>query len=477
MDSPHSPFPHASPLRQRADIILISAGVFASVVSNTMLQLASPQLVASFHVSYQQLQWRSLLFWTAFGVSMPLFGRLTERWSAKRQLLFGLGVFCVSVIVATATHWWWCFLLGGLLQGLADGVVMAAQSVIIKHRFPPERTGWAFGWQSGVIASASLIGPVAGGVLLEYLSWRALLLCFLGIGLVAAVAVAFALPRVPSPDPARASRLPVRATLGLAGALVAAQALVLLHSWVRWPLLLVVVFCGRQFVGAERAAPDASRYVPRMVRHNRYFLLASLRGLLVYFPVNAIGVFFPVYLEVVGRWSTSKTGAVLLFDAVLTTALGGWCGRFADASPRAAIRTGFGLLACGGLAFAISHTDTLGVVGALAVVDIGACMTIPAQSKLALSASPDSETGVYMALFQGAQFIIIGASGVVFSPFIQGAGRTSFSGSGFAVLCLVATALFLAGGALTAGRHFGLPASSGHPPPSPGTAPSPDPAP
>jgi MFS family permease len=453
-----------SSLRQRADIILISSGVFASVVSNTMLQLASPRLVDAFHVSYQGLQWRSLLFWTAFGASMPLFGRLTERWSAKRQLLCGLAVFCASIVVATATHRWWCFLLGGLLQGLADGMVMAAQSLIIKYRFPPDRIGWAFGWQAGVLASASLVGPVAGGILLEHMSWRMLLWCFLGIGLVAAAAVALALPRTPAPDRAAASPLPVRATLGLAVALAGAQALVLVHSWLRWPLLLLVALAGWQFAAAERVAPEGSRYVPPMVRRNRFFLLAALRGLLVYFPINAIGVFFPVYLEVVGGWSTSRTGAVLLFDAVITTVLSGPCGRFADSRPRAAIRTGFVLLACGGVAFAASGTGTVDIVVALAVIDIGACMTIPAQSKVALSASPENETGVYMALFQGAQFIAIGASAVVFSPFIQGSGRTSFSSSGFDALCLVATALFLVGGVLTFGRSSGLAGSTARPP-------------
>ena len=454
MDSPYSA------LRQRADIILITSGVFASVVGNTMLQLASPQLVDAFGVSYQGLQWRSLLFWTALGASMPLFGRLTERWTAKRQLLCGLAVFCVSIVVATATDQWWCFLLGGLLQGAADGMVMAAQTVIIKHRFPESRIGWAFGWQSGVLASASLVGPVAGGILLEHMSWRALLWCFLGIGVIAAAAVALALPATPPPDRDRAGRLPLRATLGLTTALVAAQALVLVHSWVRWPLLALVAVAGWQFARAERTAPADSRYIPPMVRGNRDFLLAALRGLLVYFPINAVGVFFPVYLEVVGHWSTSKTGAVLLFDAVITTLLGGPCGRFADARPRAAIRTGFFLLACGGLAFAVSGTDTVRVVVSLALIDIGACMTIPAQSKVALAASPEHETGVYMALFQGAQFISIGASGVVFSPFIQGSTRTSFSGSGFAGLCLAATALFLVGAALTLGRRSGLPAAA-----------------
>lgn len=161
-------------MRNRLLVTVIACGVFASVASLPMLLLASAAMVRDFHVSYSELQWRNLLFWTAFGVGLPFFGRVTERVSARMQFVSGITVFVISAVLGAMATNWTAFLVSPTLQGLADGIVVSSQAVLIRLLLPPDRIGWAFGWQGAVLAAAQLGSPALGCLLLEHVSWRAI---------------------------------------------------------------------------------------------------------------------------------------------------------------------------------------------------------------------------------------------------------------------------------------------------------------
>ncbi len=71
--------------RYRILIVSISLGVFASVMSTTMLSIAYPNLVSHFHITYSVLQWRNIIFWSILGVGMPLFGKISDQINIKIQ--------------------------------------------------------------------------------------------------------------------------------------------------------------------------------------------------------------------------------------------------------------------------------------------------------------------------------------------------------------------------------------------------------
>jgi MFS family permease len=192
-------------LLARLRMTVIALGVAGSVMSVSLFALASPAFVNDFHVSFAALQWRTLLFWTAFGVGMPFFGRLSERLSARTQFIAGLVVFCASMVLNALTPNWFVFLFAAVIQGIADAMVVPVQSVMIRRLFPEGERGWAFGWQSGTLAAAALLGPPVGGFLLTVVAWRDIFWLLLGVGLVSLVLAGLVLPRFAVKDEDRAT--------------------------------------------------------------------------------------------------------------------------------------------------------------------------------------------------------------------------------------------------------------------------------
>lgn len=433
--------------RQRLLVTVIAGGVFASVASIPMLLLASKALVHDFGVSYTDLQWRNLLFWTAFGVTLPFFGRLTERVTPRTQFASGIAVFVVSAVLGALAGNWVLFLVSPALQGLADAIVVSAQAVLIRALLPPGRVGWAFGWQGAVLATAQLGSPALGGLLLEHTSWRSVFWVVAGVGVVAGIGALAILPGRSKNPAERAAQgtLPVRATLLLAVTVAAWQAIVLTTGTMRITVAIVAVAAAAVFAITERRGTARTRYLPAGMLRNKPFFFTSLRGLLLYFPVNAMAMFLPLYLVAVDGWSTGRAGLVLLIDAVVVTFLGGTAGTYADKNPVLVVRIGFVSLAASGVVMGTGAGRLAGVCAALLLLGAGVALTVPGQSKIAMEAAPERETGRYMSVFQSAQFVSIGVATVVFAPLMQGGQAQTLSRSGFAVVCLVCAALFAAG--------------------------------
>jgi MFS family permease len=447
-------------MRNRLVVTVIAGGVFASVASIPMLLLASEAIVRDFRISYIDLQWRNLLFWTAFGVTLPFFGRVTERVTPRTQFACGIAVFIASAVLGALATSWALFLVSPAVQGLADAIVVSAQAVLIRGLLPAERVGWAFGWQGAVLAAAQLGSPALGGFLLEHTSWRAVFWIVGGVGVVAGLAALMILPgRADDPGAAmrdaRPSALPVGATLVLAVAVGSWQAVILVGGGLRIVAATIAVAGSAAFWISERRTPARNRYLPGGMLKNRVFFFTSLRGLLLYFPVNAMGMFLPLELIGADGWSTAKVGVVMLLDALVVTVSGGTAGTFADKNPERVVRFGFISLTASGIVMA-AWSDTLaGVCAALLLLGLGVAAAVPGQSKIAMEAAPERETGSFMSVFQSAQFVSIGLATVVFAPLMQGAQAQALSHNGFEIVCLVCAALFAVGVASVGARSRG----------------------
>ena len=101
-------------------IVAIALGVFASVMSTSMLSIAFPELVQSFRISYTTLQLRNILFFSIFAVGLPFFGKIADRVGARRQLFAGIGLFCAATVASGFARNWHLFLACQALQALAD---------------------------------------------------------------------------------------------------------------------------------------------------------------------------------------------------------------------------------------------------------------------------------------------------------------------------------------------------------------------
>ncbi|MDE3222440.1 MAG: MFS transporter, partial [Acidobacteriota bacterium] len=193
------------------------------------------------------------------------------------------------------------------------GLMVGAQAVIADI-VPPRERGRYAGMFGGVFGAATVLGPLLGGVIVEYWSWRWIFFVNVPFGIVALFVTAAALPK---------SAERVAHVLDFAGTLVmtvSASALILFTSlggstlaWTSWKsisLLVVGLVAGVIFVVVERRAVEP--ILPPRLFANRVFSSASAIGFVVGFAMFGSMTFLPYFFQTVRHVTPTQSGLRLL---------------------------------------------------------------------------------------------------------------------------------------------------------------------
>lgn len=440
-------------------IITISLGVFASVMSTSMLVIAFPDVVRDFGISEATLQWRNLLFYSLFAVGLPFFGILADRFGARKQFLFGMVLFCLAAMMSGLVRNWTGWLFFQSLQAVADSMIVAAQSPLIRASFPQEKLGWAFGWFAAVISTATLTGPALGGLVIEHLHWSAIFWVLGAFGLLALMLAAAFLPKtsgqsadgslagdgqtvVAGRSAGEARRIPWLGLLCMFAFVLGGSVLLLgtVDAVGQWIVGMLTLLALLGLLWNERRPGRSATLFPNGMAKNGVFMTAAVRVFLLFLGVNAIGLYAPTYLRLVHGLSADLVGLILLTQSLIALIAAGFAGRMADKRPYLSLGAGIGISVGSSVLFwfadLVSFVPYFFLIFFL--IGLGNRLTMPAQNKIALLSVPPAETGSYMGVFQMIQFVTGAFAATLF------AGMSFQMLVGVVVICQVAalTTLF-----------------------------------
>ncbi|MDQ0416673.1 MFS family permease [Croceifilum oryzae] len=420
-------------------IITISMNVFASVMSTSMLTIAFRDVVHSFQISYETLQWRNILFFTTFAVGLVFFGKLANRIGVRRQLILGLGLFIGASLMSSVTRNWYMFLTFQALQGLADALIVPTLVILIRLCFPENKIGWAFGWFSGTSAAASLVGPAVGGIMLKHFPWSSLFFLLSGLAVVALLLSIIYIPRYISEG--NQNKVPILGGIGLFVMVISIQMLFMQQIDIVIKIgsgIAVLLGLGTViFVQMKKQGEVA--ILPTGVFHNRTFILACIRVFCLSVVNNAITLYAPSYLRDIHAIPTDQVGWIVMVDAIISLFLSGLAGRLADSRPRTALAVGilFSLVAT--LSFWFSDRFEYILLFSLIylLLGIGWTLSMPSQNKITMMAVPSERTGEFMGFFQLVQFGTGAFAAGIFASLIKGTEPDKISLEGFQTMLLM----------------------------------------
>lgn len=162
-------------------------GAFTGMYSETALNIALPQLSATFGVELAFTQWLVIGYMLVIGVVLPFSSLLSKWFPARKITMFALVIFLAGTLVSAAAPNFGIALAGRALQGVGTGLVLPLMFAMVLEVVPPHKIGAAMGMAALVIMSASAVGPTLAGVLVGMLSWRAVFISF-AVALVIAMA-------------------------------------------------------------------------------------------------------------------------------------------------------------------------------------------------------------------------------------------------------------------------------------------------
>src|ERR1700722_18917075 len=265
-------------------------GSSMAFIDGTVVNVALPALQASFHATVVELQWVVESYGILLAALSLVGGSFGDRFGRRLTFVAGVLIFALASAgcgVASNIHQ---LIVARSVQGVGAALLVPGSLAIISTSFDEQSRGGAIGTWSAFTAITTAIGPVFGGWLVEYASWRWVF--FLNLPIAAAV-VAISLWRIPESRSATAGRIDwagaILSTVGL-GSLVIGFVESLDLGW-RSPLVfgsfIAGVGCLIAFVFVEDNSTAPT--LPLSLFKSPSFSGANLLTLFLY---AAIGIFF-----------------------------------------------------------------------------------------------------------------------------------------------------------------------------------------
>jgi MFS family permease len=319
MSSGHGPGGTERAVRAGALVmVLICAAQFVLQLDFSIVNVALPTVQRGLHMPSAELQWIVTGYALTFGSLLLAGGRLADLLGRRRMLIYGLVLFALASLACGLAEWPIMLIISRIIQGAAGALVSPAALSLLTTTNPegPARNRALAIWQA-TTAGGATAGIIAGGVLTQYLGWRAVFLVNPPL-----ILIMLALSgRLPAGQPAGGQRLDVSGSV-LVTATLAALIFGLTNgeqhgfgSLATIAALAGAVVLGAGFIWVERTVASPMLPLPILAARTRR---AAVGAMLLMGAVLAGYVYFvSLYLQKVRGFTPLETGLALVPSTVL----------------------------------------------------------------------------------------------------------------------------------------------------------------
>ena len=407
------------PRRWRALIVVLVAG-FMVLLDVSIVNVALPSIARGLGADDSDLQWVVSGYALAFGLVLVAGGRIGDARGRRPTLMIGLAIFTLASAACGLARNPVMLIIARLVQGVGGGLVTPQNAGLIQNLFRGAERGRAFGLFGAVVGVSTAIGPLLGGLLIQFggaqEGWRWIFFVNLPVGIVAMILAVRTVPHRRRQKGERTDYDPVGAVvLGLATLLVLLP-FVESRTWsggLKWTLLVPAALLGVLFVRWERRYRRRGRepMVDLALFGRRSYTFGAALAL-AYF-VGFTGVFFiyALFLQD-GMGYTALQSGLASTPFALGSAVGAWLGgRVITRIGSRLVAAGLVLVIVGLLAswVAIGLVDSpavgWAVAGPFLVAGLGSGLVIAPNQTLALSEVPPRQGGAAGGVLQTGQRI------------------------------------------------------------------------
>jgi EmrB/QacA subfamily drug resistance transporter len=390
--------------------------VFIAQLDTSVVNLALKHIGASLSASVSQLQWVIDAYNLVYASFLLTAGILGDRFGHRTTLIAGFVLFGAGSLLCGVAPDAWSLIAGRAITGFGAAFVIPASLAILSSAYSDHKErAYAIGVWASCNGLAWVFGPAAGGLVVDYLSWRGIFLVIVPVSIFGCLlGLRYILQsfggRKRGLDPA-GQILAVLALGGLSFGFIEAPhrgwtSLAILFSFA---LALVAVLA---FIVVERRVHDP--LVPGFLFRKVRFPAALIVAISMTFAMYAMVFLVPIYLQTVRQDSAFMTGIEMLAMSVsfffVSRASGQLAVRF---GPRAMMAGGTFAMAAGlfllsQLSTEISLFNLLLVQGAMILTGTGMGLNTGPVVSVAVAAAPESHTGIASGILNTAR--IVGAT-------------------------------------------------------------------
>jgi EmrB/QacA subfamily drug resistance transporter len=318
--------------RKRLALLAAILGSFVAGLDATVVNVALPSIERDLGGGLAGQQWVSNAYLLTLGSLILVGGSLGDIFGERRVFTLGVtGFGVVSVLCAVAPSIE-VLVAGRALQGVFGALLTPSALAVIVASFPPDERGAAIGSWTAWSGIAFVIGPLAGGWLIDVASWRWIFAVNVPFVITTVLIVRVAV----SERVREGKRAPVDVlgatlcALGLAGPVYA----LIRQPSVGWgsPEVLVAMLLGIALLAAflVREARTPYPMLPLGLFRRRNFAFGNIETLAMYGGLSAVLFFLVLFLQQVAGYDALQAGLATLPTTIVMFLLSRYAGRLAD---------------------------------------------------------------------------------------------------------------------------------------------------
>jgi EmrB/QacA subfamily drug resistance transporter len=418
---------------QRATLVAAILGSSIAMIDGTIVNVALPAIQDDLGGGLQAQQWITNAYTLTLGSLILIGGSLGDIYGKRRVFSLGVAAFGVLSLACAVAPTSETLIGARALQGAAGALLTPSSLAIIVAAFTQQERGRAIGSWTAWGGIAMIVGPLAGGVIVDQTSWRWIFAINLPVVLVTLWLVRSAVPDVPTETHRRVDFVGAGlCALGLFG-IVFALIEQPVYGWSSpaiWGSLTAGVVTFAAFLVYEARASHPMVKLELFRRRN--FAMGNLETLTMYAGLAILFFFLFIFLQEVSGYSAVKAGLTTVPSTLIMFFLSSRMGALADRyGPRLFMTAGPLLAAVGILMLLRCGIETsflVDLLPALVVFSLGLAVLVAPLTAAVLADADESDAGIASAINNA----IARVAGLIGISAIGAAVATRLSGDTFA---------------------------------------------
>jgi EmrB/QacA subfamily drug resistance transporter len=168
-------------------LLAVCVATFMLLLDITIVNVALPAIERALDASFSDLQWVVDAYALALATFVLTAGSLADLYGRKKLFLGGVVLFTIASAACGLSNDALFLIVARGVQGIGGATMLATALALLSQEFHGKERGTAFGIWGATIGAAVAVGPLAGGMLTSWLSWRWIFLVNIPIGVGAVV--------------------------------------------------------------------------------------------------------------------------------------------------------------------------------------------------------------------------------------------------------------------------------------------------
>lgn len=165
-------------------LLVATLAAFVTPFMGSAVNVAIPAISSEFAATAIMISWIPTAYLLASAMfSIPL-GRIADIYGLKRIFVYGIILFTLASLGAALTPLVELLITARMFQGIGASMIFVTGLALITHAFPATERGKAIGINITVVYIGLVLGPVLGGLIIQYLGWRSLFFLMLPLGVL-----------------------------------------------------------------------------------------------------------------------------------------------------------------------------------------------------------------------------------------------------------------------------------------------------